>query len=162
METRSAIIAGSFDPVTFGHLWVLDQALRMFDTVHVLVCTNAAKKNLFSADERVSLFKACIPTHENVIVSLLPDRAMLASYAAGLGCSHVVRGIRNSTDFEYESQLNLINTVISPELQTIFIMPRRDLIEVSSSMIRGLVQLDGGYDIAKKYVPLVVLEALKR
>ena len=163
--SKVAVIAGSFDPITYGHLWMLEKSLDMFDAVHIVIATNTSKKSRFTAEERYQLIINSIEDTpqlqgKNYFVDNLPSHLMLVDYAKYLGATHIVRGIRNTTDFEYEAQLNLINKQIVPDIETVFLMPRRDLIEVSSSMVKGLVGLAGWEAIAKKYVPSTVIDAL--
>ena len=164
---KIAIVAGSYDPITLGHLWVLRQGLRMFDQIHMLIADNPGKKSMFSPGERRGLIResATMYLHDvdvaaRVVIDILPSSQMTVTYATHVGASHIIRGIRNTTDFEYENQLNLINKTIAPNIETIFILPPRELIEVSSSLVKGLTGLQGWKEIAKNYVPPPVLQAL--
>jgi pantetheine-phosphate adenylyltransferase len=167
--TKIALVAGSYDPVTLGHLWVLRQGLRMFDQVYVLITDNPTKKRMFSPGERSGLIRESALLYmskedidNRVVIDILPPTQMTVSYAKVIGATHIIRGIRNTTDFEYENQLNLINKTIAPDIETIFILPPRELIEVSPSLVKGLTGLQGWREVAKNYVPPPVVEALAK
>jgi pantetheine-phosphate adenylyltransferase len=162
---RIGMVAGSFDPITNGHQWLIEQALEICDKVYVVVGNNPAKKYLFSEYDRGSMVKAVFEPHNAVkrrlIVTNLAD-SLLINVAAELGCNFLIRGIRNSEDFNYESQVHLINRKIQPTIETVFLIPPRELTEVSSSTVKGLVGFKGWEDIVSTYVHPVVLEALRK
>lgn len=166
-----AVIAGSFDPITLGHLWVIKQGLALFDSIEIVIASNPAKKSLFTASERFHLTFDCLFLPEVGIdperakkadVSILDTTDTTVAFAKRFGASHIIRGIRNTTDFEYEHQLNLINSRIDNSISTVYLMPPRDLIEVSSSTVKGLVGLDGWEQMVAPYVPHIVLKALSK
>lgn len=157
-----AVIAGSFDPVTNGHLWVIEQASKMFSEVDVVIAVNPAKKGMFTLQERLDLLNRSlfIAGVEKCTVSVLREKETVAKYAEYVHASVIVRGMRNTTDFEYERQLNFVNTKIAPGVQTIYLMPPRELIEVSSSFVKGLVGLHGWKSVVESYVPSPVFDKL--
>lgn len=159
---KKAAIAGSFDPITKGHLWMIEKAAEIFDEVHILIAKNPNKKSMFTTAERESAIVDSLPSNvfRRTRLSVMDDDAFTVNYAADLGCTHIVRGIRNTTDFEFEHQINLINREISPSVETVYLMPPRELIEVSSSMVKGLMGLKGWEKIASKYVTPHVLRML--
>lgn len=159
---KHALVAGSFDPVTHGHLWMITRALEIFDTVTVGIATNPNKKSLFTAVERHDLISASLQIEiPNLKIAHIPENMFTVDYANAVGATHIVRGIRNGTDFDYEHQINLINSEIGSNIQTIYVMPPRELMEVSSSVVKSLIGVHGWEKIAYKYVTWPVLEKLK-
>lgn len=170
MSTK-AVIAGSFDPITLGHLWVIKEGLALFDSIEIVIASNPAKKNLFTASERFDLTFASIFLPEinidperakKVNVNILEPTEATVAFAQRCGATHIIRGIRNTTDFEYEHQLNLINSRINDRIGTVYLIPPRKLIEVSSSTVKGLVGLIGWEHMVAPYVPHIVLKALSK
>lgn len=159
---KRALVVGSFDPITKGHVWMIEKAHELFDDVVIAVARNPNKKNLFSVDERIGAIYASLDPELHGLVRVLDDRAFTVTYARDIGCTHIVRGIRNTTDFEFEHQLNLINREISGDIETVYLMPPRELIEVSSSMVKSLMGLHGWEKIAGRYVTDPVLEMLRK
>ena len=159
----SGIVAGSFDPVTKGHLWVIEAATAIFGIgrVKVVIAENATKKYHFSSQERKRLILTAAPFIHRDDVLILDTKEPLVRFAARHNVTHLVRGIRDIHDFTYETQVTNINRNIEPDVETLFLVPPRELTEVSSSMVRGLVGLDDWERIVSKYVPDVVIEALR-
>lgn len=161
---RRAVVSGSFDPITKGHLFVIDQALKMADEVIVLVANNPDKKYRFTLEQRQHIITQAVrdelSSDARVRVEVLPDKMFTAKVAKSLGAQLVVRGLRNVVDFEYEHSQQLINTTIEPEVSTVFVMPPTELIAISSSAIKGMVGIEGFEALARKYVPEVALRAL--
>lgn len=163
--SSKAVVSGSFDPITKGHLYVIEQARKMADMVIVLVAHNPEKRYRFSLDERTRIIEASIREAlgdaDGVSVQALPNGQFTATVAKQLGAHLVVRGLRNVVDFEYEHSQQLINSAIEPEVATVFVMPPTDLIAVSSSAIKGMSGIDGWEAVAAKYVPEAALRALR-
>ena len=152
---RIALYPGSFDPVTNGHLDVIERAARLFDRVIVAVGQNEAKQSVFTVEERVAhLREVCrgFPT-----VTVASFRGLLTSAVTEFQAVAVVRGLRAVSDFEYEFQMALMNRELSPQCETIFLMPRAEFSFVSSTMIREIARLGG--DISP-FVPAPVARAL--
>ncbi len=154
--SRIAIYPGSFDPVTHGHLDVLQRALAIFDRVILGVAYNINKKGLFSADERVEMLKELMKDEPRVEVDTFS--CLLMEYAARRGAGAVVRGLRAVADFEYEFQLALMNRKLAPDIDTVFLMTGEEYFFVSSSLVREVARLGG--DVSQ-FVPSVVERALK-
>lgn len=152
------ILSGSFDPFTNGHVDLVNNGFKLLDTVVIVIGTNRAKKPMFSIDERIAMIKASTYTDIDVIV--LPDDELVINLAKQLDAKYIIRGLRNTTDFDYEQQIDLVQTKIAPEIKTLYFMPPRELTEVSSSLVKSLHGLNGWVEIAKPYVPAPVLEAL--
>ncbi|MGH7144596.1 MAG: pantetheine-phosphate adenylyltransferase [Planctomycetota bacterium] len=151
-DPRIAVYAGSFDPITNGHLSIVLEGSRLFKELIVAIGTNSEKKYTFSADERVAMVRACCSKIKNVEVDRFTDR-FLVDYARQRGAAYIVRGIRNPEDYEYERAMRNINSDLAPDIVTIFIMPPRDLAEISSSFVKGLVGPQGWQRTVKKFLP---------
>lgn len=151
------IYAGSFDPITNGHLWMIEQGMALFDTFIVLVGTNPDKRYAFSAAQRVEMVHAVAPVIE---IGHIGNR-FLVDVAREMGATHLLRGVRSSGDFEYERGMRNVNADRAPSVSTVLLVPPRDLCEVSSSMVKGLVGPEAWEEMAAKYVPTVTLAALK-
>jgi pantetheine-phosphate adenylyltransferase len=160
----ACIVPGSFDPITDGHVWVIVSAAAIFghNNTKVVIAENPGKKYHFQASERKALILSAVPFLSEDNVMVLPTGTPLVKFAAKNGVSHIVRGIRDIHDFTYESQVMAINRKIEPMVETMFLVPPRNLTEVSSSMVKGLVGLDDWEDLVVQYVPRCVVEALSR
>ncbi len=152
---KKAVYAGSFDPVTTGHLWIIEQAAAMFDKVVVAIGENVEKKYTFSLEERLDLLKQVSHNLPNIEITLFKNE-FLISYAQRINAQFIIRGIRNATDYEYEKSMRYINSDICQDVNTIFLIPPRNVAEVSSSLVKGLVGSNGWEEIVKKYVPEAV------
>lgn len=155
-----AIYAGSFDPITNGHLWVIDRAAAIFDQLIVAVGDNPDKKYSFSLEERLILLKNTLQGYKNIEIGHF-NGEFLVNYAQNANAKFIVRGIRNTQDYEYEKTMRYINSDLCNEIDTIFLMPPRNYAEVSSSLVKGLVGTVGWEKVVKRYVPETVLNALK-
>jgi len=158
-QNRTAIYAGSFDPVTLGHMWMINVGSDLFDKLVVAVGTNPAKNCYFSLTDRIEMLQESIAGYANVTVDKYPNK-YLVKYAESIGAKFILKGIRNSTDYEYEKSISYINRDLNSEIVTLFLLPPRDLVEFSSSIVRGLIGLEGWEEIVGKYVPAYVLERL--
>ena len=156
---KHAVYAGSFDPITNGHLWIIEQACGLFDKLTVAIGDNPDKSYTFSHENRLRLIQESIPNASAVEVSYFDNR-YLVDYASEIGAQYVVRGIRSPGDYEYERVMRQINEDLRPEITTVFLMPPRHIAEVSSSMVRGLVGPDGWQEHVRQYVPAPVFEAM--
>lgn len=154
---RTAIYAGSFDPVTNGHLWVIKQASLLFDQLILAVGVNSQKKYTFNVDKRIDLLQQVTLEYANAKV-LSFNNEYLVNYAKEVDARFIIRGIRNSSDYEYEKIMHNINYDLDPTIETIFLMPPRNISEVSSSMIKSLIGSKGWEQVLAKYVPYEVLE----
>ncbi len=154
---KTAVYAGSFDPVTNGHLWVIKQASHLFDNLVVAIGENYEKRYTFSLEERMELLKMVTEPFSNIRIAHF-ENEFLVDYARKINASYIVRGIRNSADYEYEKTMRYINSDLAQEINTIFLMPPRDYAEVSSSMIRGLIGPKGWEAVVNKYLPQPVFD----
>jgi pantetheine-phosphate adenylyltransferase len=153
---RRAIYPGSFDPVTNGHLDVIERARTLFDEVIVAVAINDQKEPLFAPDERIAMLRKAI-TIEGVRVA--PMEGLLVEFAASENAHAVVRGLRAISDFEFEFQMALMNRKLDPEIETIFLMPKEEYTYLSSRIVKEIARLGG--DVSA-FVPRPVAEALAK
>lgn len=138
---RTAIYPGTFDPLTNGHLDVVQRAARLFDRVIVAVAKNADKAPLFSLEERCELVRQAIGRLPNVEADVFDG--LLIDYVAKRGGQVIVRGLRAVSDFEFELQLALMNRKLNARVETIFMMPKETYTFLSSSMIKQIAKLGG-------------------
>jgi len=152
---RIAIYPGTFDPITNGHLDILERALRLFDKVIITIARNSAKNPLFSEKERLEMIKRSVRTLKGVEVDSFDG--LLVEYARERKATAVVRGLRAISDFEYELQMALMNRKLDEELVTVFLMPNEKYTYLNSSIVREIARHDGD---VKDFVPPHVLEKL--
>ncbi len=152
-----AVYAGTFDPMTFGHLDVAARAAHVFEHLTLAVAEDPRKTLLFSVEERLELARTSVAGLANVEV--VPFGGLLVNWARNRGIHTLIRGLRAFSDFEYEFQMALTNRKLAPDIETMFLMPNEDFSYVSSSMVREIAALGGDVD---KFVPAAVAAALKR
>lgn len=152
-----AVYAGSFDPITNGHLDILQRALAAFDEVIILIAVNPLKKGTFSLEERLEMIKKATSGMERVKVDYYGG--LTVEYCKKIGVKHLIRGLRAVTDFEYEFQLAAANKYIDPDIDMVFFMSNSSTAFISSSMINQLRK--SGADIAA-LVPASVIEAYEK
>lgn len=155
-KVRRAIYPGSFDPITNGHLDILDRSLSLFSEVIIVVAGTGSKSPLFSPEERVSLIQEVTSDRKGVRVDRWPG--LIMDYARTHQISAVIRGLRAASDFEYEFMMASMNKQINPNVETIFMMTAQNLYFVSSTMIKELFHYGG--DVSP-YVPHDVVRHLK-
>jgi pantetheine-phosphate adenylyltransferase len=157
---RIAIYSGSFDIVTEGHLWMIKKGASLFDQLIVGIGTNPSKQTLFDFKTRKRLLeKTCIGLADNLIIEDFGNLA-LVQFARDKHASYILRGIRSVSDFDYERMLKNVNTDLDDSIETIFLMPPKNLSEVSSSMVKGMLKIKGWETIVKRYVPEAMRTAL--
>ena len=154
---KTALYPGTFDPVTNGHLEVLERACRIFDHVIVAVADNRRKHPLFSLEERCGLIKTNL--HDSLKVSVEPFETLTVDFARRVGAVATIRGLRAVSDFEYEFQMAQMNRVLDSGIETIFLMPSEKHFFLSSGLIREVSQFS---EKAKHFVPLNVYLALQK
>jgi pantetheine-phosphate adenylyltransferase len=159
--TRKAVYAGSFDPPTLGHMFMIREGAALFDELVVAIGVNPDKKGFFPVEERLSLLRACTRDFPNVTIASFQARYLI-DYAASVGARYILRGIRNAHDFEFEKTMRNVNSDRAPAITTIFLMPPRELVEVSSSFVKGLIGPRGWAKWLREMVPAPVHEALLR
>ncbi len=153
---RRAVLAGSFDPITQGHMDVLRRGLALFDEVVVAIGNNPRKRYLLDLESRVEIVRACTQDMPQVRVDSFDG--LLVEYCRKVGANAILRGLRAVSDFEFEFQIGLANKNMAPEVETVFLMTASENIFVSSSLIKEIA-LNGG-DV-QAYVPEAVLGPLK-
>ena len=156
MKKITAVYPGTFDPVTNGHLDVIERAATLFDEVVVCIAINSAKTPLFTKEERSELLQESVSNFSNVQIDTF--EGLLVKYAEEKNASVIIRGLRAVSDFEYEFQLSLTNRKLSPSINTIFVMPNEKYTYLNSSLIRELASYNA--DI-QDFVPPHVHDALR-
>ncbi|GGP28035.1 pantetheine-phosphate adenylyltransferase [Silvimonas amylolytica] len=156
---RRGVYAGSFDPVTNGHLWMIEHGVRLFDEMVVAIGENPDKRYTFSVDERLAMLREATQHLPNLRVECFENR-FLVDYARELNADYIIRGIREAADYEFERKMRYVNADLAPHIDTIFLMPPREIAEVSSTMVKGLVGPAGWEDVVGQYVPEPVFKRL--
>ena len=159
IKKRLGVYAGSFDPLTIGHLWMIEQGVGLFDRLIVAVGVNPEKQYTFTLEERLSMLRESLKQYRNLSVTSFSNRYLI-DYAQSVHATHVLRGIRSESDSEYERTMRNINGDLDPVICSVFLMPPRDIAEVSSSMVKGLVGPKGWQKVVRKYVPEPVYRRL--
>src|SRR5213595_573421 len=154
---RRAIYPGSFDPVTNGHLDVIDRARKLFDEVVVAVAHNDQKHPLFSLEERLGFLRDSLGKIKNVEIA--PLDGLLVNFAIARKATAVIRGLRAISDFEFEFQMALMNRKLEATVETIFLMPKEEYTYLSSRIVKEIARLGGAVG---NFVPPQVAVALRR
>ncbi len=153
----TVIYPGSFDPITNGHIDIIERCSQKFDKVIVAVLNNSSKNTLFTVEERVELIERSLEKYDNIEVDAFSG--LLIEYAKKKDAKLIVRGLRAVTDFEYEMQMALINQSLYEDLETIFLIANKNYSFLSSSIVKEVSSFGG--DVSG-LVPNVVLEALNK
>ena len=151
-----AIVPGSFDPVTNGHLDIIRRTSQLFDTVYVSILSNSSKNPWFSVEERISLIERVTKEFSNVKVEGFTG--LLVDYARQRNAKFIVKGLRAVSDFEYEFQMSLTNKQLAPEIETFFITTNAKYAYLSSSIVKEVARYGG--DVTEM-VPLEIIEDIK-
>ena len=138
---RIAIYPGSFDPVTNGHIDVIERALKIFDKVIVAVGDNPGKKPLFTTKERIDMLKESTSHLKNIEIDFFSG--LLLGYAKSKNSKVIIRGLRAVSDFEFEFQRALINRVVDSDVETVFIMTKEDYVYLNSSIVKEMAMFNG-------------------
>lgn len=152
-----AIYPGTFDPITNGHLDILTRATRIFDKVVVAVAPNAAKKPLFTVDERMRFIEGNV---QDLNVEVTQFSGLIVDYAHSIGAKALIRGLRAVSDFEFEFQMTQMNRDLDPDIETIFLMPGARYFFTSSTLMKQVSFYDP--ERVAKFVPLNVAAGLKK
>ncbi len=156
---KLAVYPGSFDPITNGHLDLLERALKIFDRVIIAVASNPAKRSLFTLDERIEMIRACLHQHPMADrISVDTFEGLLVDYVEKVGARAILRGLRAVSDFEYEFQMALMNRKLNNKIETLYLMTGMRWIYISSRIIKEVV-ISGG-DV-KGLVPEIVEARLR-
>lgn len=159
-KERVAVYAGTFDPLTNGHLWVIQQARKLADKVHVVMAVNADKRPTFSEDERGAMFADIVKDMPGVEFHTISNQ-FLVDFAKSVKANMLIRGVRNAVDLEYEQTLCDVNRQEAPNIQTVILIPPKNLQHISSSFVRGLLPFINWRKIATPLVPPIVMQNLK-
>jgi len=155
MKKRIAVYPGSFDPVTFGHLDIIERAAKIFDHVIVSVFVHSGKKHMFTVEERVAMLRQALKGRKNVSVDCF--EGLRTDYVKKKKTDVVIRGLRAISDLEYEFQMAAINRTLYRHIETVFFMPRVRYSYLSSSVVRDIAHFRG--DVSK-LVPVHVAKAV--
>ena len=158
---RRAIYPGSFDPVTNGHLDIIQRGCKLFDEIIVAVLVNPEKNAFFTIDERCETLSEVLRDidHGDCVVSVESFEGLMVQYAAERNANAIVRGIRAISDYEYELQMALMNRRLQPSLETVFMMPAEEYSYVSSRLVKEVFQLGARID---GLVPALVEQRMRQ
>ena len=163
-KQRVGVISGSFDPITLGHQSIIERALNVVDLLVIAVARNPQKKYMFSETERIELIKRSLeeqmPNLNRIAIKVIPEGELTVTFAESVGASFIFRGLRGVIDLDYENQLDLVQKRIAPNIDTIYLITSRELIEISSSMIKSSLQYREWMRVAKPYVSSAVFQKL--
>ena len=150
-----AVYAGSFDPITNGHMDLLKRAAKLFDRVVLAIGTNPAKQYLLDVEERESVLNQCVAELPNVTVDTF--EGLLVDYCRRINAGIILRGLRAVTDFEFEFQIGLANMDMVPEIETVFLLTEPKNIFISSSLVREIAENGGSVE---RYLPAPAYAAM--
>jgi pantetheine-phosphate adenylyltransferase len=154
---RLALFPASFDPITNGHLDLIQRSRVIFDEVVLSVARNVSKSATFSAEERLDILRAVTDGMEDVSVEVFDG--LVVHYAEQIGASAIIRGLRMMSDFEYEFEMALMNKHLAPKVEIVFFMTSQEYLYVSSSRLKELVRFGASIE---EFVPAIVADALKK
>ena len=154
---RLALYPGSFDPLTFGHIDLIKRACELFDEVHVAVARNMEKAALFSLEDRLAFIREALGSKKHVHIDAFDG--LVVDYAAKHGIRTIIRGVRATSDFDYEFQMAMTNRHLNKRIDTVFLMPSEKYFYLSSRLIKEVARLGGN---VSHFVPLRVSKALKK
>lgn len=159
-KERVCVYAGSFDPLTNGHFWMIEQGVKLFDKLIIAIGDNPDKKYSFCTAERLEMIKDAVKDFNNVRIDSFCNK-LLVNYAKEVGAEYILRGARNMGDFNFEQGMSNINRDIDSNITTVILMPPREMCEISSSLVKGLIGPKGWEKVVCKYVPAAVFAKLK-
>ncbi|MBD3414448.1 MAG: pantetheine-phosphate adenylyltransferase [Candidatus Aminicenantes bacterium] len=154
---KRAVYPGSFDPITNGHVDIIERGLNIFDQINVAVLKNPKKSPLFTTKERVRMIESIFPEQKRV--NVLPFNGLLVDFARKIKSNIVIRGLRAVSDFEYEFQMSLMNRKLAPDIETFYMMPAVEYSFLSSQLVKEVCSLGGCMD---GLIPPSVEQKLKK
>lgn len=155
MANTKAVIPGSFDPITYGHIDIIERSAERFEELHICVLRNSNKKGTFTFEERIALIEASVSHLDNVYVHSYGG--LLVDFCDAIGATTIIRGLRAVSDFEYELRLTSMNRKLNPKVETLYMMTSTDYSFISSSVVKEVAQYDANIS---EFVPKPVEEAL--
>lgn len=158
MSGKIGLLTGSFDPITKGHVDMVERSLDLFDQVYIGIFSNPKKHNRFTGQERLRMVESVFEEEAKVRVFLAENR-LVVDVARELGVTHLIRGLRNGIDLEYEANFDYFNRQLAPEVETVYLLAKPELRMISSSQVREL--LDYHQDI-RAYVPSCVVKEIEK
>lgn len=160
-KSLTAICAGSFDPPSFGHLNIIERALKVFDKIIIAIAVNNSKSSLFTPKERIDMLKTIFKNDPRIEMDTF--EGLLVNYAVKRDVNVLVRGIRTVADYEFELQMSLANRMLNPNIETLFIMTEGKYSHISSSIIKQVIALGGsGKDMIHPFVEEKLKAKLKK
>ncbi len=159
--SRIAVYAGSFDPPTNGHLWMMRQGALLFDELVVALAVNADKRSFLSIEQRREVLEELLSELPGNVRLAVVEYGFLVDFAHEVKASFLLRGLRNTTDFEYEKTIARMNTKMEPTMQSVFLMAPSEFEQVSSSIVRGFMGYPGWERWAKVCVPPAAYKMLQ-
>ncbi len=150
---KTALYTGSFDPITNGHLNIIQKASKLFDKIIILIANNANKNYLFDIDNRISMLKKSLSNFNNIQIEYSDGLIVDAIDKYKANC--VIRGVRNSSDFDYEQQMANMNKQLNHNCETIFLMPDAEYASISSTLVKEIALNNGNIE---KFIPLEIQE----
>lgn len=154
---RIAIYPGSFDPITNGHVDIISRGAKLFDKLYIVLGKNVSKQSLFTLEERINQIQQAVADIDNVEV-MTSDNQLTVDVAKSVSASVILRGLRATTDFEYEFTMAMMNSKLNIEIETVFLTADNEHMYLSSSTIKEIAKFSG--DVSK-FVPICVTDALK-
>ena len=142
MSKKIAIYPGSFDPITFGHVNIIERGLKIFDEIIVAIAVNSAKQTVLTLEERLELLKQVLNEKDHVSIDSFTDK-LLIEYARSKGAHIIIRGLRTVSDYEYEFQMAQANRSMAQDIDTLFMMTESRYSHISSTLIKEIVRYGG-------------------
>lgn len=155
MNKKTAVYPGSFDPITIGHVDVINRGAKLYDKLYVVIGENIGKKYLLTLEERLELTRLAFLDIKNVEVVVSSD--LTVEFAKKVGACVILRGLRSTTDFDYEYAIATSNSKLAPEIETVFLMSRGEHFHITSSIVREIAKFSG--DVSE-FVPCTVKKLL--
>lgn len=159
---KKAVYPGSFDPITFGHIDIAKRALKVFDKLVVVISVNKEKTTMFTADERVEMVKEVLKDYSDRI-EVIQSNDLTVKQTKKIGATHIVRGLRAVTDFEYEFQMMHANRALEKEIDSVFFMTDNKYSFLSSSTVKEIAYFSGELDaFVPKYIEELIINKVKK
>lgn len=154
---KNVAYTGSFDPITIGHIWVIEESLKLFDKVYLIIDKNYNKKHPLLVNEKKEiLYKKLFKKYGNRVEIVFCNNELSVSAAKDNNCNYIIRDVRNVNDYIYEDNINNINTMLNKKLKTIYLLPPNKIKTISSSVIKEMINIKGGFYRIEKMLPTVV------